>query len=1094
MSIEWQRSEVIVISDDLKVSFWLRKDKDKIILDKLGDGTYSSVYRGRIETGLPADVAIKLLYDNNAIRPRQISDLNKQELDALIDPLAEQYGKDPTKIKEAIVRHRNSGYKLWEKLREAYGPSDKTDSASEKPDFDKFMEEVSEQVSSSAVHRFRQEQFVTENLMESSRLRFGVAVTDTKGVVKVLDGTDTFLSALDASSDLKSYFHEIEPITVSDYALVMDLYSFSLKDLLERPIIDKDSRTDKDNKTGYEMLRTLPHKQRIREALIILKGVADGVEKLHNVKISENNFISLFHRDIKPGNIFIRRISTEAFEVALGDLGNLPFVPGSAPSAKIEHTLFRPPDYEYAPGTQSYRSPEQKYYMDVADVEVVICPKDDLENRVRQILNGDANTGSASSYGSDLDHDHAAAATGEPINNADDNGPSRLEATPDARETSPNVSLDDSSSGSDDRAVLIVRDPKFRSTLIEENDFVIFSRDTERKRHPIKQCIPRSVDRRKNESGYWGFVLDVDLEDTRIKIDKKTQVEFYKTQSYRTDLFGIGAVMFDMITVGASPEQFYESIRKYEGQSIDTIVNRYDTLTRGELEAENPDFIEIFRPFRNHNNPSNPYPDKEIVEFILKCMLYQSEGTFFLENINEPRKASQALKSRMEELRVKYTREYLGLSEGKSILVHNLEPGKEPRSLSVPFNQRIDELQGLAEWPDNEQLDTPFKVANRLMFGTYYFWRVVDFVRGAIPVGNQSDNEERKQETGQIQEADSLRLLQVLPTFISLQLPANEERKRAQLVPSALSIIDLLKELRENRLELLIRSASNAFVPNEIASMRRDIRLLPSENAGTTRGEKVTCKYGFRDSATVSRAISEGDWIIIGSQLWKVVRASSGNELEIELPDHEGRGASTEEIFEDNDKYVDATYFSRVDPLKYYLEMLGLYLQQLVFTYSPITTTTRDRVDIRGLLRAFEIGPPFCIFPLASQSNSELRGIHECCAHMLVKLTLHEAENSYYANIISRTKDTSSGVRKLDATMFNQIHRDAEELYGSVMKMLGITDYVPEDHPRRELIKSSEDLPSEFKDSVDELINARIDIEKIIKRSGLIEGEDLSGS
>jgi serine/threonine protein kinase len=979
---EQQPYAAFVISGGLKIRFiFTRDDKDRNILEKLGDGTFGSVYRGRTETGLQEDVAIKLLYDNNAIRPRQISELNKQELDALIDPLAKHYEKDPNELKKAILQHRDSGYSLWKELEKSYHAASNTaDPVSEELDFESFIKAVAAQVSSSAVYRFRQEQSVTGTLIDSSRLRFGV--DDTRGIVRVLGGADDFLSVLAASSDLKKYFDEIDPITVSNYVLVMDLYSFSLKDLLERPVIEKDN-------TGYDILKTLPHKERIREALIILKGAADGLEKLHNVHTSETHFMSLFHRDIKPGNVFIKRTSIDAFEVALGDLGNLPYVPGPSPSAKIDSSLERPPDYEYAPGTQNFRSPEQKYYMDVADVEVVILPELNIEDRVRQILMG-ANRGRVSSYGSASDQDHAAAGTGGPVNNEDDNGSSRLEVFDD-RQLSSDVSSDYSSSGSNNCAVLIVRDPKFRNTLIEKNDFVIFSKDTERKHLPITRCIPLSEDKRKNVSGYWGFVLDVDLEEANIRTDKKTQVEFYKTQGYRTDLFGIGALMFDMITVGASPEQFYESIRRYEGQSIDTIVNRYDTLTRGELEGENPEFIEIFRPLRNHNNPFNPYPGKEIVEFILKCMLYQSEGTFYQENADEPWKASEALRSRMEELRVEYTRGYQNLAERVSILIHRpLTSQLEIKDVgqSIPFNQRIDELQGLAEWPHHEQLDTPLTVANRLMYGTYYFWRVVDLVRDAIPAGKQFG----KQETEQTQSTDSPLLLQILPTFISLQLPEEDRNKRAELTLTAL-YIDLLKELQEDRLELLIRSASNPFVPNEIAGMRRDIKLLRSQDPGASGQERIKCRYRFRDTAIVSRNPSEHDLIVVGSQLYRIDKKSNGNELEIEFL---GKGSPTEAALWDGKNYADAIYFSRIDPLKYYLEMLGLYLQQLVLTYSPITTTTRDRVDIHALLRAFEIGPPFHILTLKSQSDNELLGIHERCVRMLIRLNMHEAEDSYF--------------------------------------------------------------------------------------------------
>ena len=45
---------------------------------------------------------------------------------------------------------------------------------------------------------------------------------------------------------------------------------------------------------------------------------------------------------------------------------------------------------------------------------------------------------------------------------------------------------------------------------------------------------------------------------------EQTQVVFLKRQEYRTDLFGVGAIAFDLISCGRSSERFYESIRRFE--------------------------------------------------------------------------------------------------------------------------------------------------------------------------------------------------------------------------------------------------------------------------------------------------------------------------------------------------------------------------------------------------------------------------------------------------------------------------------------------------------------------------------------------------
>ncbi len=50
----------------------------------------------------------------------------------------------------------------------------------------------------------------------------------------------------------------------------------------------------------------------------------------------------------------------------------------------------------------------------------------------------------------------------------------------------------------------------------------------------------------------------------QIKDGEQTQVIFLKRQEYRTDLFGVGAIAFDLISCGRSSERFYESIRRFE--------------------------------------------------------------------------------------------------------------------------------------------------------------------------------------------------------------------------------------------------------------------------------------------------------------------------------------------------------------------------------------------------------------------------------------------------------------------------------------------------------------------------------------------------
>lgn len=468
----------------------------------------------------------------------------------------------------------------------------------------KMLYDVGKTDSSDAARFFKQELSVTTRLRQSNMSKsHGEASLRNSHIVDVLGGNDKFHSVLAQESfrPIKEYFSGVVQVRLSNYVLVMERYFYSLKDLLERIRWDQ-------GKTGYEILKKLPHSLRAREAVIILRGAAYGLIELHNIQDKSGNIDAFFHRDIKPGNIFIRENVTGDFDIALGDLGNLPNTPDS------EH---------YAPGTLHYRSPEQKYYRDIADACIVRLPQQELDS-VHKILEYDSLV--------DKNAEHASTVP-----------------------------------------VLIITDPKFKNTLIESGDFVVFSKDAERKKYMIaKRIIDVDNSNYQNDSRF-AYVLHDDA--LQITEHMKTQVEFYKAQSYRTDLFAIGAVMFDIVTGGYSPEQFYDRIRRFETQSVESIVKDYDKFISGELEPENLDFIEIFRPFRHHYDPLQPYPDKDIVEFILKCMLYQAEGTFFSE-APEPQAASQALYDEISVLRHKYIIESVTkyhINPDKSIIIHGVD-------------------------------------------------------------------------------------------------------------------------------------------------------------------------------------------------------------------------------------------------------------------------------------------------------------------------------------------------------------------------------------------------------------------------------------
>jgi hypothetical protein len=137
-----------------------------------------------------------------------------------------------------------------------------------------------------------------------------------------------------------------------------------------------------------------------------------------------------------------------------------------------------------------------------------------------------------------------------------------------------------------DRVLLDVRDPKFSGSFIEKGDSVLFSRDKSRIRHIIQDIVPSTATTPTRVQIAARFDQSQDGE--------QTQAIFLKCQEYRTDLFGVGAIAFDLISCGKSSERFYESIRRFEFDgsgrgSVESTIGKYRRVKDGL--ADEPELV-----------------------------------------------------------------------------------------------------------------------------------------------------------------------------------------------------------------------------------------------------------------------------------------------------------------------------------------------------------------------------------------------------------------------------------------------------------------------------------------------------------------------
>ncbi len=391
---------------------------------------------------------------------------------------------------------------------------------------------------------------------------------------------------------------------LSDYAIVMELYNFTLEDMLEaqwavwKDISDKsvsatgryrakpvpgenivggrkigsksgghtgDNSTppqDANVQTGYGMLQSLSFAQRLSVIYPIIEGLSTALQMLHATRN--------YHHDIKPGNVFVNA-DLQNFYVALGDFS---FV-GSGVDEGTTEAVLRD---SIQTGSLHYRSPEQRDFNDAA--YGVVRHSECCDNPGREYPEfADRNVG-----------------------------------------------------GDDGWAYVRIPDPKFRGSTIGLNDVVVFPADRNGTAYRVVEV--------RGVGEYRDVWLNVSAKEF-MKLfpeETRTKVFLYKVPTVRSDLFGLGAVFFDLLTGGQSAERFYEALRPFDvsmepagedaaasyggvrrwtakvmAEEFAAYVEASKAGNRKELEAALSNMFQFFRR-------GNDFAPPEVVEIIVKLM------------------------------------------------------------------------------------------------------------------------------------------------------------------------------------------------------------------------------------------------------------------------------------------------------------------------------------------------------------------------------------------------------------------------------------------------------------------------------------------
>ncbi len=631
---------------------------------------------------------------------------------------------------------------------------------------------------------------------------------------------------------------------------------------------------------------------RIATIVPYLIKIATGLNVLYAAKLS--------HLDLKPANIFVKK--TRGFEVVIGDLGFLK-------SEKEAEGTKMSSVQDYLPlGTRHYRSPEQKDYFDICNVEIR-QDTDDSENIYS----------------------------------------------------------------------LVVRDPKFRDTIIEEKDYLVFSKDAARVKYKIEQII-------KNNDDSTVIKLRTKTDYKGLKPEKQTQIILYKRQGIRTDLFGLGALAFDMLTCGASPERFYDNIRAddVEGKDIASLMQTYTAVSN--FQSSEPRLVHAFAPLKHQNFPNYAPPD--IVELILKCLLYKAQQSFYKTNKdsgqeknNSNRRIMEAVLDDLLKLGNKYQSRYDD---------NPLKTGVFTESKETSSSTLSQEIKNLQNYPIE-------KLPLRLAQGIWYFKKLVDFVKETI-------------------KEPEIFFSELLPEYITIN-PSDRNNVMNLRYILYQKDADYRNDLKNNSVYTkIVRDITNPYVPDYITFLRRSISLEKTPQANSFR-------YTFNDSSSQGNQVLVGDWIIINSQLRRIATVSN---YEITLKDEEGNQAT--DLPTTNDNFASYIYYKNLDPCTYYLSMLGIYLYQIFFVglgdatvdkplivniaKSRLYMTKSGSEDVK--IKDFSI----------NKQNAEriIDTIFQVIARMYVKLTFFEDKNSFYKkkeNDKERLNAVAAEVQKLQEMIEN---------------------------------------------------------------------------
>ena len=446
--------------------------------------------------------------------------------------------------------------------------------------------------------------------------------------------------------------------------------------------------------------------------------------------------------------------------------------------------------------------------------------------------------------------------------------------------------------------VLETRDPKFLTTFSEKGDLVVFAKLPE----PVQWEIAELTMPKGQSADVWKeepIRIKIEALDKYVlKPDERTQISVNKKQTARTDLFGLGGIIYDMLTCGRSPEQFYDLLRTHdrEGEEIESgLGQRYLHFRNGGGTV--PEIDAVFQNLRV--DAGSDFPALGIVKILLKCMMSRADDSYF--NDREAVGIWESVRADLEEF------EKASISEDnhRRIAVNYLtSPGRFRDVISIPVKMEpaslLAELQALSYQNQDESV-------KRLVKGIGFFNRVAGMI-GKELVGGSGFS------------------------YLADVSPENLTVSRGDFVPQY-AFFETEKDLEAlfasgNPKVVMQTFAAGTLLPPFLGSLVRDCEIW------TERGDLIEkCEKVFVDSWGADLGwgqYSPGDRLSFDFSPTETVNATivehKNGVLAVKWEEESYLGAKLHEWI----RYK-AIIVRKFLPSDYYVSMLGLYIRQIFF-------------------------------------------------------------------------------------------------------------------------------------------------------------------